>query len=250
MFRHCGNVYRIWKHCATPLSGNIQKNIIALLLSRISSLTYSGENGDGTLEGAVYGLFASADIVHPDSDSLNENELDTGIVYKKGDLVAIATTDRNGDASFMTFTEKPGQTYDYETGSVVNHGEWAGPTNLHRSEAAADAAVQDNEKFYGWNTEGSAEVTLTDSDAGDATYYWKHSSNQGLNLGKDQNEGTTYPISNNETNNGNCWIGRPLIVSGSSNAQYYIKELSRSEGYELSVYGSDLTLSNREAFLL
>ena len=210
---------------------------------------YAGENADGTLEGAVYGLFAANDIIHPDSDNKTESDLDTGVVYKKGDLVAIATTDRNGDASFMTFTEAPGKTYDYETGKVVDRDNWMGPTNLHREQVTADEAVQDNEKFYGWNTEGSEEVTLTDSDAGDATYYRKHSSNQGLNLGKGQDDGTTYPIDNNEDNNGNCWIGRPLIVSSENSAQYYIKELSRSEGYELSVYGSDLTLSNREAFL-
>ncbi len=35
---------------------------------------------------------------------------------------------------------------------------------------------------------------------------------------------------NNEKNNGNCWIGRPLLMG-----DYYIKELSRSEGYELSI---------------
>ena len=69
--------------------------------------TYADENGDGTLEGAVYGLFAARNIVHPDSDGDEENELDTGIVYKEGDLVAVATTDRNGDGSFMTFTEAP-----------------------------------------------------------------------------------------------------------------------------------------------
>ncbi len=30
--------------------------------------------------------------------------------------------------------------------------------------------------------------------------------------------------------NGNCWIGRPLILG-----DYYVKELTRSEGYELSI---------------
>ena len=29
---------------------------------------YAEENGDGTLEGAVYGLFAAQDIIHPDTD--------------------------------------------------------------------------------------------------------------------------------------------------------------------------------------
>ena len=33
-----------------------------------------------------------------------------------------------------------------------------------------------------------------------------------------------------QTANGNCWIGRPLLIG-----EYYVKELSRSEGYELSI---------------
>ena len=56
------------------------------------------------------------------------------------------------------------------------------------------------------------------------------------------------PILNNEDNNGNCWIGRPLIV-GKDGMMYYIKELSRSEGYELSVYGKNGELiTNKDAF--
>ena len=31
-------------------------------------------------------------------------------------------------------------------------------------------------------------------------------------------------------------------------ANYYIKELSRSEGYELSVYGKDMEITNKDAF--
>ncbi len=44
--------------------------------------------------------------------------------------------------------------------------------------------------------------------------------------------------------NGNWWIGRPLILG-----KYYIKELSRSEGYELSVNGMDQEITNREQAL-
>ncbi|MSS36470.1 hypothetical protein [Clostridium porci] len=216
--------------------------------------TYSRENGDGTLEGAMYGLFAMTDIMHPDSEQTAENEKDTGIVYKAGDLIAVTTTDRNGDASFMTITEAPGMTYDYEQGKIIKRTDaaWDGPGNLHTEQVKADVAVKDNEKFVGWNVSGSSKVTLTDSENGDdkhvGDHYEKHSSNQGLNKGVGQNDGITYPISNNEDNNGNCWIGRPLIVSGKHAANYYIKELSRSEGYELSVYGKDMTLTNREAF--
>lgn len=47
--------------------------------------------GDATLEKAVYGLYARADIVHPDGA--------TGVVYKAGEQVATLTTDKNGQAS-------------------------------------------------------------------------------------------------------------------------------------------------------
>ena len=47
--------------------------------------------GDATLEGAVYGLFAREDIVHPDGK--------TGVLYKKGTQITSLTTDKNGQAS-------------------------------------------------------------------------------------------------------------------------------------------------------
>lgn len=46
--------------------------------------------GDAKLEGAVYGLYARNDIVHPDGKN--------GVIYKAGDLVATLTTDANGKA--------------------------------------------------------------------------------------------------------------------------------------------------------
>ena len=46
--------------------------------------------GDAKLEGAVYGLYAREDIVHPDGA--------TGVIFKAGDLIATITTDANGDA--------------------------------------------------------------------------------------------------------------------------------------------------------
>ena len=223
--------------------------------------SYADENADGTLEGAVYGLFAAEPIVHPDAE--------TGTVYEEGDLVAIATTDRNGDASFMTFTEAPGTRYDYETGTTVTT-EWNAnaPKNLHTSEDTSAAFSQDIESFVGHNPDNS-EITpgnggdLPDTSTGDATYHWKNSSNQEYDSGMLANNKVTnasadtyredetsrhYPISNNEDNNGNCWIGRPLIV-GKESTNYYIKELSRSEGYELSVSGkNDELITNKEAF--
>ncbi len=46
--------------------------------------------GDAKLEGAVYGLYARNDIVHPDGA--------TGVIFKAGDLVATLTTDEGGNA--------------------------------------------------------------------------------------------------------------------------------------------------------
>ena len=47
--------------------------------------------GDARLEGAVYGLYAREDIVHPDGA--------TGVVYKKDTLVAELRTDANAEAT-------------------------------------------------------------------------------------------------------------------------------------------------------
>ena len=47
--------------------------------------------GDATLKGAVYGLYAREDIVHPDGA--------TGVIYKAGEQVASLTTDDKGQAS-------------------------------------------------------------------------------------------------------------------------------------------------------
>ncbi len=59
--------------------------------------SYGDSQGDATLEGAVYGLYAAEDIIHPDGK--------TGVVYRAGELTAVAATDKNGDASFMAYTE-------------------------------------------------------------------------------------------------------------------------------------------------
>lgn len=47
--------------------------------------------GDATLKGAVYGLYAREDIVHPDGA--------TGTIYKAGEQVASLTTDDKGQSS-------------------------------------------------------------------------------------------------------------------------------------------------------
>ena len=46
--------------------------------------------GDAKLEGAVYGLYARNDILHPDGRA--------GVIFHAGDLVATLTTDEGGNA--------------------------------------------------------------------------------------------------------------------------------------------------------
>lgn len=117
--------------------------------------SYGKSQADATLEGAVYGLYAAEDIIHPDGK--------TGKVFSAGELVSIAATDKNGDASFVVITE----------------------------------------------------VSETSKDV--------------PNL-----------YSDNVEKNGNGWIGRPLLLGS-----YYVEEISRSEGYELSRTGKNLSESNR-----
>lgn len=200
---------------------------------------YGDSQGDGTLEGAVYGLFAATDISHPDGHS--------GILYKKDNLVSIATTDRNGDGSFLAITQAPGYTFNYQNGTIEKTSDgWANsaPTNLYTAMGKAVGKESDMERFSG-HTERGSSISLTDSRNETSTGYEKLSSNQGKDGTGESNH--SYPIKNNEALNGNCWIGQPLIVNADG-TQYYIKELTRSEGYELSVYGKDAAVSNKEAF--
>ncbi|NBH70864.1 hypothetical protein D3Z51_02230 [Clostridiaceae bacterium] len=178
--------------------GEIHINKRDLLLTKGADAgydPYGDTQGDGTLEGAVYGLFAAGDLVHPDGK--------TGVVFQKGNLVAVAATDKNGDASFMAITEAPGTKYDYQLGKMVAGG-FLGPEN---------------------------EYTRKDQ---------KYSSNP---YGNDRGR-WHYPISDNQSANGNCWIGRPLLLG-----PYYVQELTRSEGYELSVYGIEADVSNRSSWI-
>lgn len=60
-------------------------------LTKQDAETGNESQGDASLEGAVYGLYAREDIVHPDGK--------TGILYKKGTQITSLTTDGNGQAS-------------------------------------------------------------------------------------------------------------------------------------------------------
>lgn len=200
---------------------------------------YGDSQGDGTLEGAVYGLFAATDIPHPDGHS--------GVLFQKDNLVSVATTDRNGDGTFLAITQAPGYTYNYQTGAIEKTANgWAdhAPKNLYTAMGTAIGKEADTERFVG-HTESGGSISLTDSRNETASGYEKLSSNQGKDGTGESSH--SYPIENDEALNGNCWIGRPLIVNADG-TQYYIKELARSEGYELSVYGKDSAVSNREAY--
>ena len=177
--------------------------------------SYGIANGDSSLQGAVYGLFASEDVIHPDGK--------TGVVYKKGDLVSIATTDRNGNGSFMTFTEKPGTRYNYKTG-LTYETDWTNeaPENnfdLNKKDSYADTDSSMNTNHNLRNTH-----FYVDDYTEDSTY---------------KNGKTERIYDDNKGNNGNSWIGRPLILG-----EYYIKELSRSEGYELSIGNKNNDITN------
>ena len=175
--------FKVWDH-RTEGRIHINKRDLELYNTNKDG-SYGRTQGDATLEGAVYGLFAAQDIMHPDGKS--------GVVYNTNDLVAVAATDKNGDASFLSCTEKPGTGLD-DDGNIKTPDGTTGPINLYN---------------------GS---TITSSPEGFGT--------------------VTYP--DYVTANGDQWIGRPLFLGN-----YYIMELSRSEGYELSVNGISLTESNR-----
>ena len=212
-----GNAWRVYDH---RTEGEIHFNKRDLYLNSKNSGqydSYAEENGDGTLEGAVYGLFADEDIIHPDGN--------TDVVYKRGNLVAVATTDRNGDGSFMVYTEAPGVIYNYTTGKI-EQTDWytKAPTNAF----CADFKTTEEEHH--------AVVTDCDDTAWTADDYTADH-DAGVIAAK-----TERLYDDNEANNGNCWIGRPLIMG-----KYYIKELSRSEGYELSVNGKAREYSNYDA---
>ena len=189
-YSHCnnqdgeGDSWRIYDH---RTEGELHINKRDMDLKDI----YGAAQGDAVLEGAVYGLYASDDIVHPDGK--------TGVVYRRNNLVAVTSTDLEGDASFLTCTEAPGMYYDYAQGKITKtEDSWAeqAPGNLYVQNISVDDYTED----------GRYEREYAD----------------------------------NAANNGNCWIGRPLLMG-----DYYVKELTRSEGYELSIGNRQQPWTNR-----
>ena len=154
-FSHCNgadgekDAWRIYDH-RTEGEVHINKKDLDLKKGENESYNALGDaQGDATLEGAVYGLFAAEDLLHPDGK--------TGVVYRANHLVAVATTDKNGDASFLACTEAPGRTYDYSKGTIADAADgWRkkAPGNLYTQDAAIDDYTADKawERIYYNNT--------------------------------------------------------------------------------------------------
>ena len=175
--------FKVWDH---RTEGRLHINKRDLELYRADGdKSYGLTQGDATLEGAVYGLFAAQDIIHPDGKS--------GTIYNQNDLTAVAATDKQGNASFLAYTEKPGTRLN-DDGTIISPENATGPENLYNGSSVTSSA------------QGFGTVVYPD-----------------------------YVLSNEDQ-----WIGRPLIMGS-----YYVMELSRSEGYELSVNGISLKESNR-----
>lgn len=184
------HMFKVYDHRA---SGQIHFNKRDMELKAGDSKdydSYGDTQGDASLEGTVYGLFAADDIYGPDTQRDENGNVISGIgvIFDANDLVAIAVADRNGDGSFLAITERPHSIYNYKKGKVEYTGKEY-PENLYVKNG------YENGRIY-----------------------------------KD-----------NKTVNGDCWIGRPLILGN-----YYIKELSRSEGYELSITGREMEITNSD----
>ena len=100
--------------------------------------------GDATLEGAVYGLYARNDIVHPDGA--------TGIIFHAGDIVATLTTDEGGNAEVKNLylgnyyvkeiTPSEGYLLDEEEHDVVCDYEGDLVAEVSRSTTSAEQVIK------------------------------------------------------------------------------------------------------------
>lgn len=192
---HTAHTFKVYDH-RVPGQVHFNKKDMELKAGESKNYDSFGDTqGDATLKGAVYGLFAADDIYSPDTQRDESGNVSSGIgvVFNANDLVAVATTDKNGEGSFLTITEKPHSFYNYKTGKIEYTGKNY-PENLYVKDGYEKAQPQEE-------------------------------------------RGRIYR--NNKSMNGDSWIGRPLILGN-----YYIKELTRSEGYELSITGKDMEVTN------
>ncbi|MFW6677634.1 SpaA isopeptide-forming pilin-related protein [Lacrimispora sp. AGF001] len=192
---HTAHTFKVYDH-RIPAQVHFNKRDMELKAGEsVNYDSFGDTQGDATLEGAVYGLFVADDIYGPDTqrDENGNVSCGIGVVFDANDLVAVATTDKNGEGSFLTITEKPHSFYNYKTGRIECTGK-SYPENLYVKDGYEKAQPQEE-------------------------------------------RGRIYR--DNKSMNGDSWIGRPLILGN-----YYIKELTRSEGYELSITGKDLDVTN------
>ena len=88
----------------------------------------------------------------------------------ENDLVAVTSTDKNGDASFLACTGAPGRFYNYETGRIENRpGGWnqMAPSNLYARNQSFDDYTEDGQYIRSYpdyrlkmETAGSADRFL------------------------------------------------------------------------------------------
>ena len=92
MFRQDTKSYNVTLNIGKTTIKNVtDKRVNARIsLAKQDAETGNEAQGDATLKGAVYGLYAREDIVHPDGR--------TGVLYKKDTLITSLTTDKNGEA--------------------------------------------------------------------------------------------------------------------------------------------------------
>jgi len=75
----------------TSVSVSNMEQLAKITVNKVDKeLNKATPQGDATLKGAVYGLYARNDIVHPDGE--------TGTIYKAGELITKLTTDDKGQA--------------------------------------------------------------------------------------------------------------------------------------------------------
>ena len=102
----------------------------------------------------------------------------TGVVYKKNDLVATAATDQDGNADFLCYTEAPGVEYDYTAGKIRKRTDisWNGPGNLYQEN------MEKNGNWWIGETADSGKIL-----------YKELSRSEGYELGKRNGSGDHQP---------------------------------------------------------
>ena len=208
--------------------------------------------GDASLEGAVYGLYARNDIVHPDGA--------TGVVFKAGDLVATLTTDKNGEAEVNNLylgnyyvkeiTPSEGYLLDEEEHDVVCDYEGDLVAEVSRSTTSAEQVIKQPFQLIKVSDNGD------DTEAGllagaEFTAYLKSSLPVKADGSYDFDKATPVVIGENGAT-GVVFKAGDLVATLTTDkngeaevnnlylGNYYVKEITPSEGYLLDEEGHDV----------